>query len=1026
MNRPNRFLLWLARLPLVLVVIGFSLHPISAQPAKNIILFIGDGMGFEQVKAARFYNGAPLSFGALPGQADCTTHSADNAITDSAASGTAIATGVKVNNGVISLAIPGDGRELETLLEFYQKKNLRVGLITTAYLTHATPAVFAAHESSRNNYSQIGQDYLTQTLPNLLFGGGGNGLDPASTQAAGYVVVTDTAGFNSLNTTADYLSAQFGTVYMPYEEDYLGGGYPYPHLTDMTVKALAALGSHPDGFFLMIEAARIDHACHDNRLPEAVHETLELSRAVQAALNWANGRTDTTILVTSDHETGGLTVTGNNGAGNYPSVTWSSTDHTAANVPVYAWGVNASLVSGTLDNTDFFNLLTAENSSSPVLARVSATVLNETTVEITWLTDVAASSTVEFGLAPGSYGAPVTDAALVTDHAVLLEGLTADQLYYYRVKSHDGLSQSTSAEYTFTPTSQLEPGTLIAAGSVWKYNATGTDLGTAWREPGYDDSGWPSGPAQLGYGGKGEVTNIRPAGTPVYPCYYFRQTFNVSDPADYGSLALSIHRDDGAVVYLNGTEVARYNLPTGTIPYNTWALTASDFPWDPAITIPNLLVAGDNVIQVQVHQASVTSSDVVFDLELIAEPPAPPSITLVPTGGSWKYHDDGINLLTAWREPGYVEDGTWAEGPAPLGYDGTYAIATQISYGPSATSKYICYYFRRGFTVTDPSAFGDLSLRIHRDDGAVVYLNGTEIARYNMPSGTISYSTYASTASDFDWDPARTIPNTLVPGPNVLAVEVHQANASSSDLVMNLELTALLEPDAIPPVLSTVTATDVTDRSATIVWTTDEPADSRVDYGLTEDYGHSTGTATLVTEHSVQLTGLAAATDYRYVVSSMDAFGNVGYGPDLSFTTLDRIQHPPTAPASLVAIPGVQSVKLTWLPSTDPDGDLLVYDVFRRLEGQVHDTYPLARLTGTTFTDTGLIDGVECYYVVRCVDVTGRFANSLEVSATPNAHAYDAYVIQNPTVSPGAFEGDYRATLPADVAGSQTLGVTSK
>jgi alkaline phosphatase len=192
-----------------------------ALDAENVILFIGDRMGNEHVKAARCYNGGPLSFEALPHQAQVTTHSANNSVTDSAASGTAIATGVKVNNYVVSLAIPGDGSELETSLELHQKLGRRTGLVTTTYLTHATPATFGAHETDRNNYSQIGLDYLNRSRPNILFGGGGNGLTPENTIAAGYSVATDSAAFNALNSATAYLSAQFGATYMPYEADYL-------------------------------------------------------------------------------------------------------------------------------------------------------------------------------------------------------------------------------------------------------------------------------------------------------------------------------------------------------------------------------------------------------------------------------------------------------------------------------------------------------------------------------------------------------------------------------------------------------------------------------------------------------------------------------------------------------------------------------------------------------------------------------------------------------------------------------------
>ena len=114
----------------------------------------------------------------------------------------------------------------------------------------------------------------------------------------------------------------------------------------------------------------------------------------------------------------------------------------------------------------------------------------------------------------------------------------------------------------------------------------------------------------------------------------------------------------------------------------------------------------------------------------------------------WKYHDNGVDLGTAWRADGYGEDSSWQEGLAELGY-GDGDEKTILSYGPNASSKYPTYYFRKTFTVADPAAYGPLSLTLLRDDGAIVYLNGTEVHRVNMPAGTVVYTTYASSAADY-------------------------------------------------------------------------------------------------------------------------------------------------------------------------------------------------------------------------------------------------------------------------------------
>ena len=349
-------LLW-ALLCLLLIAVQqpTSSHAQTPIEPRNVIILIGDGMGPEHVAAGRMYLGRNLSFENLIYQGLVTTDNAAGGVTDSAAAGTAIASGHKVNDGVISVALPGDSSELETLLEYFKTRGRQTGLVTTAFMTDATPAAFGAHDTSRSHTAAIASDFLNQTKPNLLLGGGGNGMSIESAQAAGYSVVTTRAELLALAPAeVSLLSGQFGPGNVPYEYDGLDD---LPHLSEMTNKALDILELNADGFFLMVEGGLIDKAAHNNDINRVVHEVVEFENSVAQVLNWAGSRDDTLVIITADHETGGLQVLENNGPGQMPTVSWSSGGHTGANVPIYASGYGAEQVAGTIDNTEIFNIV---------------------------------------------------------------------------------------------------------------------------------------------------------------------------------------------------------------------------------------------------------------------------------------------------------------------------------------------------------------------------------------------------------------------------------------------------------------------------------------------------------------------------------------------------------------------------------------------------------------------------------------------------------------------------------------------
>ncbi len=194
---------------------------------------------------------------------------------------------------------------------------------------------------------------------------------------------------------------------------------------------------------------------------------------------------------------------------------------------------------------------------------------------------------------------------------------------------------------------------LVRAGSVWKYLDNGSNQGTAWRAPAFNDSAWSSGPAQLGYGDGDEATiiNSGPVGS-YYITTYFRQSFVLNEPPAFDQLTLRLQRDDGVVVYLNGVEIFRDNLPAGTISYTTPALTALSTAVENNFITATLpasgLVQGVNVLAVEVHQVNASSTDVSFDLELVGQlsaPVNPPVITLQPIPNATAVAGSGIMLF---------------------------------------------------------------------------------------------------------------------------------------------------------------------------------------------------------------------------------------------------------------------------------------------------------------------------------------------------------------------------------------------
>jgi alkaline phosphatase len=343
-----------------LLVLGISQASWAQSPVKNLIIVVGDGMGYEQVKATgMFFNGreGTLNFETFPFKGDMSTASASDRVTDSAAAATAMATGVKTINGYVGR--DAQARDIPNLTEIAKLAGKSTGLLTSVAVSHATPAGFGAHEDFREKKNGIVDSLLSDARPNLLWGASTE-INPEWCQYKGYSVLHNMSDMENLSGDLGNrrIAGLFANSELAWEFDPQGSA---PRLHEMTRKALQLLSTDQDGFFLMVEGGKIDWASHHADLYKTVHEVHGLAQSVAEILNWMQGRDDTLLIVTADHETGGLKVGNHRGIRNLPDHQWTmpkgvdgTITHSGANVPVYATGKGAEAFVGSLDNTDIF------------------------------------------------------------------------------------------------------------------------------------------------------------------------------------------------------------------------------------------------------------------------------------------------------------------------------------------------------------------------------------------------------------------------------------------------------------------------------------------------------------------------------------------------------------------------------------------------------------------------------------------------------------------------------------------------
>ena len=284
----------------------------------RVILLIGDGMGLGQMSGGAFASGEPLAIFSMPELGFFTTHEHEFVTTDSAASASAIASGVKTHFGAVGVT-PGTRRDeegdeehqLRTVVDVARDNGWRTGLIATTSVVDATPAAFAAHRASRKSKNEIALD-LRNSGVDILMGGGTRYFEArpdkvnllSQMSSAGYSVARTATGLRRITS-----GGKTRVVALLAEDEMPEAGARAMELPEMTAQALEILdNADPDGFFLMVEGSQIDRMSHDLDGPATVAEMRDFDAAVEVALDYARGRDDTLVVVTADHETGGLTI----------------------------------------------------------------------------------------------------------------------------------------------------------------------------------------------------------------------------------------------------------------------------------------------------------------------------------------------------------------------------------------------------------------------------------------------------------------------------------------------------------------------------------------------------------------------------------------------------------------------------------------------------------------------------------------------------------------------------------------------
>ena len=332
-----------------------SVQEPKGKKVKNIIFMIGDGMGLEQISAAWVCNGGKLNLDNFTYVGLQRTYSANKLVTDSAAAGSALATGQKTNNGMI--AMNPDTVAVKSLAEEAMEKGKRAGAAVTCRVTDATPAVFFSHAPSRKLMDDIAVQMTNSGL--YFLSGGGTKYWSGREDGVDLVGQAEAMGYTYVETKEDMMAVEEGPIIALMDEYELQPALDRGDILPSSVQKALQVLDNKKGFFLMIEGSMIDDGGHDNKAGKTMEEIFDFDRTLGLVLEWAEKDGETLVIVTADHATGGMTLLGGSIDEKKIRVNYSTTGHNGVALPVFAWGPHAEDFVGIYENAELSDKIRA-------------------------------------------------------------------------------------------------------------------------------------------------------------------------------------------------------------------------------------------------------------------------------------------------------------------------------------------------------------------------------------------------------------------------------------------------------------------------------------------------------------------------------------------------------------------------------------------------------------------------------------------------------------------------------------------